>query len=356
MRRAALAVAAFAVTACTSPLHTGERLYHEGDRLSALETWRGIPESDDQYEDARVRIAVVEDEFEQLIVRYKQRGRYFESKGRLAESILDYRLALELHPDAETLARVQRLARTLAARKAELYAEYRAAFDGGDLPTARERLDALRTLDALDPELTTQERQIYDALREEVRRRLAAGRAGFSSGNYTVADHAFRAALTLDPDNESALGYLSYIATIRRETLDSGEPPAAFEPPEQFASDAQIRAEGFFQNALAAERSGDLYAAIRHDRRALRANGDHPEAQEHLAVMRARMGHEVEALMEAGRAAFRNEDLQSALDFWKLALLIEPGNERTQAYIARAERELENLERLRSEPDVGAAR
>ncbi len=58
------------------------------------------------------------------------------------------------------------------------------------------------------------------------------------------------------------------------------------------------------------------------------------------------------ALIEKGRTYFRNEDLQSALDSWRRALLVDPDNERAQAYAARAERQLENLERLRSEPDV----
>jgi hypothetical protein len=35
-------------------------------------------------------------------------------------------------------------------------------------------------------------------------------------------------------------------------------------------------------------------------------------------------------------------------------LLIDPGNERAQAYAARAVTQLENLERLRSEPDVAS--
>jgi Flp pilus assembly protein TadD len=61
---------------------------------------------------------------------------------------------------------------------------------------------------------------------------------------------------------------------------------------------------------------------------------------------------QVDVLIEEGRTHFRNEDLQSALDSWQRALLIDPGNERAQAYAARAVRQLENLERLRSEPDV----
>ena len=129
-----LAAAALAAAACTSPVEQGERLYRDGDRLGALELWRAIPENARAYPSVKQRIEVVEAEFQRLVVRYKQRAHYFESKGRLAESILNDRLALELQPDdAATLARVQSLARTLATRKAELLAEYHAAFEAGDL-------------------------------------------------------------------------------------------------------------------------------------------------------------------------------------------------------------------------------
>ena len=53
---------------------------------------------------------------------------------------------------------------------------------------------------------------------------------------------------------------------------------------------------------------------------------------------------------KAGRTAFREEDLQSALDLWRRALLVDPRNERVIAYIGRAERQLQNLERLRANP------
>ena len=65
-------------------------------------------------------------------------------------------------------------------------------------------------------------------------------------------------------------------------------------------------------------------------------------------LFREQLAGEVEELVEAGRAAFREEQLDPALDLWRRALLIDPENERVQAYIARAERQLENLERLRN--------
>jgi tetratricopeptide (TPR) repeat protein len=355
MRSRTLATLALFVAGCTTPLERGERLYREGDHLGALETWRRVPENASSYEKTRERILVVEAEFQRLVVQYKQRGRYYEGKGRLAEAILNYRLALKLQPsDSTTLDHVQKLARTLAARKTELKQRYRAAFDAKNLPQARRQLTTLRTLDPFDNELETDERQLQDALRAEIGRRMGAGQRGFAVGDYDASTRAFEAVLDLDPDNESARGYLSYIATIQHESKAAGQEPAAFEAPKTFASDAQIRAEGFYQNALAAERDGELYAAIRHDLRALEADPKHRASSRHLAQLRKHLTPEVEVLVNAGRTAFREEDLQSALDLWRRALLVDPRNERIIAYIGRAERQLQNLENLRNEPDVAS--
>jgi hypothetical protein len=361
----ALAAAALLAAGCTTPAERGERLYREGDRLGALEIWRSIPENARAYPAVQQRIPMVEAEFQRLVLRYKQRARYYESKGRLAESILNDRLALELQPDdAATLARVQALARTLAARKAELMKEYRVSFAAGDLASARRTLAQLHTLDAFDPELETEARALGDALRSEVSKQIAMGRRGFASGNFTAAQRAFESVLELDPDNESAQGYISYIDTLRRERNKSGKTASAsgsnsasgssLAARDTFASQAEIRAEGFHQNGLAAARRGDYYAAIRQQLFALGANADHAGAQQELARLRRQLAPEVEKRIESGRVAFRNEDLQSAIDEWRLALLVDPENERTRAYLGHAETQLENLERMRSEPDSAA--
>jgi tetratricopeptide (TPR) repeat protein len=340
--RALLALCGLLAVACATPLEIGERHYREGDRIAALDVWRSVPEGSRDHERARRRIAEVESEFERLVLRYKQRGRYYEERGRLAESILSYRLALELQPgDAATLEHVQRLARVLAARKRELRAAQQQALAGGDLAAARDLGEQLRTLDPIDPELEAPHRQLAAALRQEIERLERAGRRDVGSGDWSSAERSFRAALALDPEDESARGYLAYLANLRRGGA--------------FATEAQIRAEGFHQNALTAEARGNLYRASRLEVRALEADEGHADARRHLAALRERLAPDLERQLDAGRSAFREEDLHSALDHWRKALLIDPRNERAQAYVNRAERQLQNLERLRSEaPEPGS--
>jgi tetratricopeptide (TPR) repeat protein len=241
MIRARSFAAPLLVLGCTTPLAEGERLYREGDRHGALAAWHRVGPSDRGYEQVAARVEQVERELEGLVVRYVESARRLESEGRLAESIIDFRLALELRPDdTATLDHAQRLARELAQRKALLSHEYQRVLERGDLEVARESLARLRTLDPFDPHFETEERQLRAALNSEW-----------------------------------------------------------------------------------------------HQRR---------------ARYRARLAGEVQGLIEAGREAFGEERLDAALDYWRRALLIDPDNERIQAYIARAERQLDNLERLREAP------
>ncbi len=373
------------VFGCTTALDLGERRYREGDRLAALEIWRSVPRDAVQYEAAQRRISTVEGEFRQLVVRHRQRARYFEGKDRLAEAILNWRLAARLAPDeGDAVARAQELSRQLAVRKQRALGALRDSLDRGDLAAAAPQLEALRTLDPFDPEVTAEAQRLDGALRELVEQRLGDGRRSFAASRWNEAERAFRAVLALEPGNESAQGYLSYVAQLRHDetrTHDStGAPPprdhaaaptdrsaggtrapdertrgavAANPPRRADATEAEIRAEGLHQNALAAERRGDPWLAIRYEQRALAADPRHDAARRQISALRAKLAGEVDGLVESGRSAFMQEDLQGALDQWRRVLLVDPQNEKAKEYVARAEKLLENLEQLRGD-DAGA--
>ncbi len=352
------ALLALVTLGCTTSLELGERRYRDGDRLAALETWRAIPPEDFSHEAAQRRIQQVQAEFERLVTRYQKRAAYYEKRGRLAESLLNYRLGLKLKPDdQETLDRVQSLARELDARRNAATRAFEEPFAAGRLSEAANALDELRRVDPFSAELASAERRLDAARGGKIEKLLARGRRGFTSGNHRRASRAFEQVLEIDDDNESARGYLSYIEKIRtgdgREATPDEIAATGLDPSEIEATDAQIRAEGFFQNALAAERAGDLYAAIRYDITALGAHAAHPRVRNHLANLRRRLEPQLPDLLKAGREHYQQEDLQAALDQWRKVLLIDPGNEQAQDYTQRAERLLENLERLREEPAVG---
>lgn len=349
MRTTALGLLLLAAAACTTPLELGERRYREGDRLKALEIWRGIPADHPLHDAARERIDAVEREFRQLVLRFRQRGRYFEERGRLAESILNYRLALELKPgDRETLEHVQRLARVLARHRTRAREAFSRAFEQGDLASARRHLEALRNLDPFDTALALDERRFEEAVAAEVEERIARGRRAFEAGRLARAERIFREVLELDPTSQPARGYLSYVRSLRAAAAEGQDGRA-------HPTDAEVEAEGFYQAARAAEERGEPYRALELHLRALELDPGHEGARERLESLRARLRPRVEALVAAGMEAYREEDLQTARDQWRRAVLVDPEHPRARAYLARAERLIEGLEQLRSEPDRDVA-
>ncbi len=353
MSRALSLLLLLALVSCINSLELGERRYREGDRVAALESWRSVGSDSLYHEAIQSRIAEVENELEQLVVLFKKRGGYYERRGRLAESVLNYRLALKLQPgDRATLDTVQSLVRRLATLSEEARTEFAEAYEADDMVAARRHLASLRTLDPFDPRLATEERQLDETLRRLVKPLVAKGRRAFSSGNYRSGERAFQRVLELDPQNETARGHLSFIAQIRDEEKSArGRDARHSDPPQLDATDAEIRAEGFFQNALGAERAGNLFKAIEYDIRALEVNPSHRIAGIHLSELRSRLPS-VTALIESGRDHYQQEDLEAALEQWRNALLIDPDNAQALEYVARAERLLENLERLRDAPVV----
>jgi tetratricopeptide (TPR) repeat protein len=226
-----------AVAACRTPVDKGELHYRAGDLLGAIERWRAADDPE-----LEPRIAAVEAELAARAEGYIANASQYEIEGRLAESVLDYRLALTLRPDDdETLDHVQQLVRDLAVKRAELLDSYRQVRARGDLEAATTALERLRRLDPFEPTYETEHHRLEAAIAAEWQRRHERAR-------------------------------------LARTT-------------------------------------------------------------------------EVESLVEAGRLAFGAEQLETALDLWRRALLIDPENERVQAYIARAERQLETLDRLRASPE-----
>jgi Flp pilus assembly protein TadD len=301
MMRSAAALALLALCGCATPLEQGEEQYREGDARRALEIWRAVPEDDPQSLRIAARIAEVEAEYAELAAGYLESAEQREREGRLAEALLDLRLALALSPDdAESLARVQKLARQLATQKAELAIAYHELLAAGELQAAQVALVRLRTLDPFEPEFEIEERQLQvDLVRERVRRKAELTeqyRTQISRGDLQAA----RASL------------------LELRELDPFDPELEIE-----------------------ERQLEAGLTLQWRKARVRARGGPDE-------------EEVEQLIEAGRTAFAEERLETALVLWRQARRLDPGNERVRAYVERAERELERLEKLRDEPDVSA--
>ena len=344
LRKALLSLALLSSASCATPLERGEGLYRQGDVRGALELWHSVPQTSPEYTRVRARLEVVESEFERMLLRYEKRAEFFEGDGRLAEAALYYRLAYTMDPDrVALLERVQQLVRRLNARAGEERAGLRAALAEGDLERALEHARLLETLDPFDPTVQLEIRRLRGVLGAETMAAISAGEAAYAAGNRPAAQGHFQRVLELDPSNETALGYLSYIR--RFETLDARR---GIPPPPSSISREEIIAEGHYRSARQEEQQGEPYKAIPEYEAALSVNPRHQGARRSLTALRSRLRPEVAGLYQMGKRYFQEEDLHNALRVWRRALSIDPTDQRTRENVERAERMLARLEEIQS--------
>ena len=333
-----------ALLACTGPLQRGENLYRQGDLAGAREAWRTIPPGHGEYREARRRLELADSEFDRALLRYEKQAEFFESESRLAEAVLYYRLILKLDPSRDAvLERTQELVRELAAQEAREKAGLEAALRAEDLELASRHATALARLNPFDPGLQSDVRQVRAGIGERVQTHLERGKTAYATGQREAARREFLTVLVLDPRNETALGYLSYIH--RFEELEANE---QVPPPPSAISRKDILAEGHYRSAREAEASGEPFWAIAEYEAALSVDAGHHASQRDLNALRSRLQPQVPELYDLGKRYFQEEDLHNALRAWRRVLLIDPGNERTREHVDRAERMLARLEEIQT--------
>lgn len=348
------------VLGCAQAYERGERLYSQGDVPGALDAWRSIPESSREYARAHARLETIEAELAATLARYEKRAEFFEGEGRLAEAVLYYRLALKLDPDRPaTLERVQTLFRAQHEQEAAQRERLSRALAAGNLREANAAADKLSRINPFDPGIQIEVRQVYAETGAQVLRSLEDGKRAYANGDRAGAAAAFSRALELDPENEAALGYLSYIRRYDQEVAqeDQRRRSAAAErsaaagvhaPPPPTPSSQEILAEGHFRAGQQAEEQGDPYRAIEEYMAALEVDDKHAGARQRLAALRQELQPRLPGLVEQGKHYFQSEDLEKALSVWHDALLIAPDDQRTKENVDRAERILSRLEEIQT--------
>jgi tetratricopeptide (TPR) repeat protein len=267
---AAAAALAVALAACAGPYQQGERLYRQGDIAGAIDVWRDIPAENTDYPKAHARLEALETELASSLARYEKRAQFFEDEGRLAEAVLYYRLALRLDPDRpQTLAKVQTLYRQLQAKTADERAKLASALAAGNLAAANESAQRLQMLDPFDPAIQIELRQVNAESGAQVLRWLEDGKRAYALGDRTGARSSFERVTELDPENEAALGYLSYLRRYDQDVVLQVPQPRPAETaraaglPPPTLSPQDVLAEGRYRSGRQAEESGDPYRAIR---------------------------------------------------------------------------------------------
>jgi Flp pilus assembly protein TadD len=332
------------LVACAGPLERGERLYRQGDLAGARQVWREVPETHGDHPEVQKRLEVIDAAFDRALLRYEKQAAFFETEDRLAESVLYYRLAYKLDSSRDGLLdRIQRLSRELKAQEDAEKRGLAAALRANDLEKASRHATALARLNPFDPGLQTDVRQVRAGIDEQVEKHLERGKAAYAAGQRGAARNEFMTVLALDPRNETALGYLSYI-----HRFDQFEANRRLPPPPGAVSRKEILAEGHYRSAQQAEAADEPFWAITEYQAALGVDPNHNAARRDLARLRRRMKPQVDDLYALGKHYFQEEDLHNALRAWRRVLLIEPDDKRTREHVERAERMLARLEEIQT--------
>lgn len=349
VRRAWLLTAGLAAAlACASDLDRGEHLYRQGDLRGALGAWRSSRSTGATDATLEARITDVEKEFRTLLRRYDKRALFLSQRDRLAEALLYYRLELKLDPsDRSLLNRVQTIAREVQRRVHDTETQLERALADDRLQQVGPLADRLEELDPFDPALEVEIRGARRVIALESARYLGRGRQAFAAGNRELARRSFGRALALEPRNQTALGYLSYLRRFEEAARTGGQDVSAPPLPETLSIE-QILAEGHFHAGEQAEAGGELYRAISEFEAALRIEHGHPRARRRLAGLRSQLHSRIPDLYEIGKRFFQDEDLPNAVRVWRQVLLIDPDQQRTRENIERAERMLSRLEEIQA--------
>ena len=335
------------MSACASSLQRGEALYRQGDVGGALEVWRSVEPTSPEHDRVVARLQVVEGEFDRMLRRYQKRAEFFENEQRLALAVLYYRLTYNMDPAREDLLdKVQNLVRERERRQERETRELTQAVASKDLKRASVHAATLELLNPFDPSLQIEIRSVRASIGARVSEGISLGEQAYAAGDRRAARRAFRTVLELDPRNQAALGYLSYIR--RFEALEEKE---RVPPPPRSISQEQILAEGHFRSATEAETDGESFWAITEYEAALSVDPNHVGARRALTALRTRLQPQVDELYQLGKRYFQEEDLHNALVAWRRVLSIDPTDQRTREQVQRAERMLARLEEMQTGRD-----
>jgi tetratricopeptide (TPR) repeat protein len=221
-----------------------------------------------------------------------------------------------------------------------------AALGVGNLRVAHERVVRLERLDPFDPHTQIDAREVRSAVLKEGSRLLRRGKVAYAAGDRTRAQQAFRDTLRLDPRNETARGYLSYLRRLDTPSVGGPAPPLP-----AAISEEEVVAEGHLRAAQEAEASGELFRALEEYETALRINPRLRRAWRARDALRRQLEPQIPEMYDAGKRYFQDEDLHNALRVWRQVLLVNPDDARVRENVDRAERILARLEEIQT--DVG---
>lgn len=150
---------------------------------------------------------------------------------------------------------------------------------------------------------------------QQVRHIIAEAEDSYTKGDFKQAGELFKDVLSLQPENDIALFYISQIE----------------------------KKESQYRQALESLEKGRSFEALQHLEAALPMK----EAEEELEQQRRLMQRMIPEMRERGRKAYEAREYEECISIMRRILLIDPDDSTAKLYLPRAERRKRAMEELR---------
>lgn len=334
-----------------------DRLVEQREYGRALALIDDIPERDprrEYFQYRREQIVQLAREFE--LERFTTAGE-LQQTGNWEAALAVYTDALDRYPDGQLLREgLDYLRGEQAKRAAEL--EFEILVSRGAYLV--EALPPQRKLTEVNPEDKAARALLDDLEAEalEVGAILAErGAEALESGDHSLARRLLPLAHRLNPGPEVTARYQALKALERSEKskVRTQAKRAEAKKRRQAAAHERQRSRNLYAAYEEAAEQGDLARARALLREIVRIEGEDSPAAGLLFETEMRIEQEVKTLAERGSSAYSRGQFEQAVVLWNQALALEPGNEKVQANLKRAERVLARLKELREKQQGQAA-
>ncbi len=279
-----------------------------------------------------------------------EKGVQLERSGDYPSAAVAFGRVLSVAPGDTTAAAGQARCRAESDRRAARSSEIRRlftsaldAFAAGDLLKARSGFAAILAAAPADTEAAAMQLRTQQAVARRIEDLLARGARAIEAERWAESEQALEEARRLDPE---APGIARWESTLARAKASAGEraqrtasaPDPAAKPaakPPQLTKEQVREIEDLYRGGLTAMTNARPDDALRYWELAWSIGPD-PRVAEALEREYQLRGIDL----------FASGELEEALNVWEKALRIDPEDQRTQGYIARARLQLQRTREI----------
>lgn len=346
---AAAVLAALLLTACSPKVDARQKpstatpraqsLIEDGKYYEAIRAWQTEPAGADTDQ----RIKDTEKVLAAEIDRRQKRAISLQKRGRLGEAVRLFDECYGMDPRRDDMIPKSQNARSeLARRKADLNKALEGRRAASDLEGSHEQLLKLNYLDPFDSGVRGELEDTEKQWRRELDSAMDAALKLYRNRSFDEAAPQFDRIVKKWPGHALAKNYLAQSRTDALSGAKTEKEKAEQSERARLATTVQA----LIAQADACQKSGDLRCALEKLNAALDEDPDSTLADEKRTALLRDLTPQTEEIYKKGLDYYRSEELNKAIEQWKLVLLINPNHDRARRDLQRAENMLKNFQKV----------